>query len=97
MAFIRGEICQHVQDGFRIFLLVAYTIRLFGDKLKLFCIAAVPQEHHRPCLILNLSEKSDEGTPSVNNTMDREVALVSIQFERTFTYILQSIWEAEPS
>ena len=44
-AFIRGELHQHVPDGFSILLPVADVVRLFGDNLKLSRITAVPQEH----------------------------------------------------
>ena len=62
---------QRVWYGFSIIILEVDSVRVFGDKLKLSCITAVPQEHHRPCLIINLSEKSDEGMPSVEDTTDR--------------------------
>ena len=35
--------------------------------------------------------------PSVNNTTYRYIALESIQFEREFLRILQSIWEVYPA
>ena len=71
-------------------------VGLFGENLKMSCIVEVPQEHHRPCLILNLSAQPDEGTPSVKNTTDREVAPESMQFGRAFPRILQTIWESDP-
>ena len=70
---------------------MANAARLFGDKLKLTCIAAVPQYHRRLRLIINLLAQPDEGTPSANDTMDREVAPESMQFGRAFPHILQSI------
>ena len=48
--------------------------RMFGENIKLSRIAAGPQAQRRPHLILYLSEKPDEGKPSVSNTTDREVA-----------------------
>ena len=45
---------QYVQDGFRILIAAADVVRVFGDIMKLSRIAAVPQEHCRLCLILNL-------------------------------------------
>ena len=69
---------------------------MFGTKLKLSLIVTVPQEHRQPHLILNLLEKPDEGTPSVIDTKDREVAPEYMQFGRAFRCILQEIWEAEP-
>ena len=72
-------------------------MRFFGDKLKLSCIMEVPHERCRPRIILNLLAELDEGMPNVNDTTDREVALDSMQFWRTFHRILQAIWEADPS
>ena len=57
-------------------------MRLFGEKLKLSRIAAVPQVHRRPRLILNLSAQPDSNTLSVNETTDREAAPESLQFGR---------------
>ena len=48
-------------------------------------------------LILNLSEKPNKGTPSVNNNTDREITPEFIQFGRAFPCILQAKWEADPS
>ena len=53
---------------------MADVVRMFGDKLKLSHIYAVPQEQRMPGLILNLLVQLVEVTPSVNSTMDREVA-----------------------
>ena len=78
--FIRGEIQQRIQDGSSILLHAADTLRMFGEKLKLSRIVAVPQAHIRPRPILDLLEKPDKGTPSVNNTADREVAPELIHF-----------------
>ena len=44
-AFIRGEVQRRIKDGFRILLPAADAIQLFGEKLKLSCIAAVTQAH----------------------------------------------------
>ena len=68
---------------------------MLGEKLKLSCIAEVPQAHLRPHLILNLPEKPDEGTTSVNDTTEREVAPELMQFGKAFPCIHQEIWEAE--
>ena len=93
-AFIRGEIRQHVQNLFIILLPVTDAVRLFGDKLKLSGIVAVPQKHRRPRLIFNLLAQPDEGAPSVNDTTYREVTLDWVQFWPAFPRILQAIWEA---
>ena len=66
-------------------------MRLFWNKLNMYRITVVPYEHQRLRLILNLSAQPDEGTPSVNNTMDREITPESIKFERAFPRILQEI------
>ena len=79
-AFICKEMRQRVQDGFRILLPEAGAARVFGDKLKPSCITAVPQDHHRPRLVLNLLENPDDGTPSVNDTTGREVIPGSMKF-----------------
>ena len=74
----------------------ADAMRLFGEKLKLSRIAAVPQAHRRPRLILNLLAQPDSNTLSVNETTDREAAPESLQFGRAFPRILQAVWEAVP-
>ena len=94
--FIRGEMQRRVNNGFSILLPAADAIRLFGEKLKLSRILAVPQEHRRPRLILNLLAQPDSDTPSFNETTDREAAPESLQFGRAFPRILQAVWEADP-
>ena len=47
---------QSVQDYFSIVLPTVDTVQMFGDKLKISCIAAAPQAHNRPRLIINLTE-----------------------------------------
>ena len=58
-SFIRGELRRRIKDGFSILLPAADSIQLFGERLKLSHITAVPQAHCRPCLILNLLEQTD--------------------------------------
>ena len=76
--FIRGEMYQREQYGFSVLLAMAAIVRMIGYKLKLSCIAESPQEHSRSRLIINLSKKTNEGTPSFNDTPDMEVAPESI-------------------
>ena len=95
--FIRGELRRRIKDGFSILLPpAADAMRLFGEKLKLSCIAAVPQAHRRPHLILNLSAQPDSNTLSVNETTNRDAAPESLQFGQAFPQILQAVWEADP-
>ena len=68
---------------------------MFGNQLKLSYIAAIPQTHRRPRLVLNLLAQSDKETPSFNETTDREIAPEPMQFERAFPPILQEIWETD--
>ena len=75
---------RRIKDGFSILLPAADVIRLFGERLKLSCIAAVPQAHCRPHLIINLLVQPDSDMPSVNETIYREAALESLQFGRSF-------------
>ena len=70
---------------------------IFGERLKLSHITAVPQTHFRPHLIINLLAQPDKSMPSVNNTTDREIAPESIQFWRALPRILQVIWEEDPA
>ena len=95
-SFIREELLQRIKDGFSILLPAEDAMRLFGEKLKLSCIAAVPQAHRCPRLILNLSAQPDSNTLSVNETTDREAAPELLQFGRAFPRILQVVWEADP-
>ena len=94
--FIHGKMSQRVQCGFSILLPEAGMVRAFRNKLNMSHIAAVPQEHLRTRLIINLSENSDKGMHSVNKTTDREVALDSIKFEHAFPRIFQAILKADP-
>ena len=89
--FIRKDMRQRVRDGFSILFPAEEAVKLFRDNLKLFHITAVPQEHQRPRLILNLWAQPYEGTTSVNDTTDREVALELMQFGSAFPRILQAI------
>ena len=63
VGFIRGEMRRQIQDGFSILLSAEYAVRLFGEKLKLSCIAAVPKAQRRPHLILTLLAPPDKETP----------------------------------
>ena len=63
-----------INDGFSILLPAADAIRLFGEKLNLYCIAAVHQVHLRPRLIVNLLAQPESDTPRANDTTDREAA-----------------------
>ena len=56
---IRGELRRRIKDGFSILLPAADTMRLFGKRLELSRIAALPQAHCRPRLILNLLAQPD--------------------------------------
>ena len=89
--FVQGKMQKRSKDGFSILLPVAGVVQMFGNKLKLFCIMVVPQVNHHPRLILNLSEKLDVSTPSVNGTTNREAALESLQFRRAFPRILKVV------
>ena len=53
--FIYREMQWRLQDDFSILLPVAEVVQMFGEKLKIYCITAPPQEHSQPHLILNLS------------------------------------------
>ena len=76
--FIWGDMQRQVQDGFSILLSTEYDVRLFREKLKFSCIAAIPQAHCRPCLILNLSDQPNKETPSFNSTTDRDIVSESM-------------------
>ena len=73
-SFIQGELRRRIKDSFSILLLEADVIQLFGERLKLSCIAAVPKTHCRLRLILKMSAQPDSETPSVNDTTNREDA-----------------------
>ena len=94
-SFVWGELRRRIKDGFSILLLAANAMRLFGERLELSRIAAVPQAHRRPRLILNLSAQPESNTLSVNETTNREAALESLQFGRAFPRMLQAVWEAD--
>ena len=95
-SFIQGELRLRIKDGFSILLLAADAMRLFGERLKLFRIVAVPQAHCRLCLILNLLAQLDLDTLRVNETINWEPAPESLKFVRAFPSILQAVWEADP-
>ena len=60
-------------------------------------MAVVPQAYRQPCLILNLLESPDKGTPSVNGAIGREFDPALMQFGRALPGIFQEIWEAYPA
>ena len=68
--FIWWEMHWRVQDGFSILLTAEDAVQVFGEKLKLSRIEAVPLAHCRPRLILSFLSQLDKETPSVNNTTD---------------------------
>ena len=88
---------RRVNDGFSILLPAADAVQIFGERLKLSCIAVVPQAQRQPRLILNILARPGTGMPSVNSTTDRDISLGSMQFGRAFPRILQEIWEADPA
>ena len=90
------EMGRNVQDGFLILLTVTNVVRVSWDRLKLSCIMAIPQEHRRPRLKLNLLDQPNEGASSINDTTERDVAPDLMHFWRTFPRIIQTIWEADP-
>ena len=91
ISFIQGEIQRKIKDGFGILFPAANAIRLFGERLKLSCIAGVPQAHRRPRLVFNLSAQTDSEIPSTNETTDKEAAPKSLQFGWAFPRILQAV------
>ena len=97
LRFIRGEMQQRVQDVFSILLPVVGEVRIFGERLNISRIMELPQAHIQPRLILNLLSQTDKHMPSVNNTMNREIALESLQFGLALPCILQDIWESDPA
>ena len=90
--FIWEEMQRRIKYGFSILLPATGAVQIFGEKLNLSCIVEVTQAHHHPCLILNLSGKAYEVTPSVNDTINRESAPDSLQFVRALPRILWSVW-----
>ena len=95
-SFIRGELRRRIKGGFSILLPAADAMRLFGEKLKLSRIAAVPQAYRHSRLILNLSAQPNSNTLSVNETTDREATPELLKFGRASPRILQAVWEADP-
>ena len=94
-SFIQGELRRRIKYGFSILLPAADAIRLFGERLKLSCITAVPQAHRRPRLILNLLAQPYSETLSVNKTTNREAATESLHFGWIFPRILKTVWDAD--
>ena len=89
---IRGEMAQKVRDGFRIPLPADDSVQAFKETMNLLRISAVPQEHFQSSLILNLSVNTNIGTTSVNNTIDKEVSTVYMQFGCALTLSPLEIW-----
>ena len=89
--FTRREMQRRLHDRFSILLSAADTLQMFGEKLKLYRIAEPTQANNRPCLILNLSEKPNGVTPSVNCTINREITPELMQFGLVSPHILQAI------
>ena len=83
---------QKVRDGFRIPLPADDSVQAFKETMNLLRISAVPQEHFQSSLILNLSVNTNIGTTSVNNTIDKEVSTVYMQFGCALTLSPLDIW-----
>ena len=93
--FIRGELQWRVQDGFSILLSEEDAVQMLGENLNLSRIPTVPQDHFFMRLILNLLVQPNKETPSINDAIDMEIPLESMQFERSLPRIFQAIWEAD--
>ena len=87
---------KRMRNGFSTLLPAEDAVWVFRYKLDMSQISALPQEHHWKHLIINLSVKPNQITPTFNETMDMEVAPDSINFGHSFPHILQSIWEVDP-
>ena len=87
-AFVRGEMQQRIKDCFIILLPAADVIQIFGEKLKLSRIVAVPQAHCRLCLILIMLARPDSDTPSFNKTTNKEAAPELLMLGRAIPRIL---------
>ena len=92
--FMSGEIRQSVQDGCSILLSAADVVRLFGDKLKLSCIAAFLQEYLRLRRIINLSAQPNE-VRQVSTSLDvmesYHCGMLRLYQVGAFSYVISSV------
>ena len=95
--FICKDIKQRVHYGFKILLPAADMAKIFSENLNISRITKVPKVQHQLHLTINLLKEKDKGTPSANNTIDREVSPELMQFGKAFPSILKAIWEADPA
>ena len=96
-AFFWKELLERVQNGFRIILPVEVALLLFGDRIRISCLASVDQANRKPRLICNSSVTSDDVTPAVNTCTDKYNARYAMQFGACLSWFLHNIWEADPS
>ena len=96
-AFCRQELLERAQHGFSIIFLVDMVLLVFGDRIRIFCLAYVNQANRKLRLICNYSLAPDDVTPTVNAPTGKSTSPNDMQFGALLPRFLQNIWEADPS
>ena len=70
---------------------------VFGDRIRISCLASADKAKRKPRLIYNSSAAPDDVTPAVNASTEKSNAPDAIQFGACLTWFLYNILEADPS
>ena len=88
---IREEILLRAKRGFSIILFVKDTLNIFGNWIRISCLASVDQKNCKPRLIFNSIATSDSITSSVNTSTYLSSNPKKIQFRYYLPHFLQKI------
>ena len=95
--FCPQEMLEREQSGFSIILTVEMALLVFGDRIRISCLASINQANIKLRLICDSSVAPDDVTPSVNVYTDKSTAPNAMQFGSCLPWFLQKIWYADPS
>ena len=65
-AFYRQELLERAQCGFSIILPVNVAMLVFGDRIRISCLASVDQANRKPCLICFSLASPNDVTHAIN-------------------------------
>ena len=93
--FCQQELLERAQRGFSIILPVDVVLLVFGDHIRISCLASVDQANRKPRLICNSSAALDDVIPTVNASIEKSTAPNAMQFGACLTRFLQKISQAD--
>ena len=95
--FCRKELLERVQRGFIIILPVDVSLLVFGERIRISHLAPVDQANIKLRLICSYSAAPDYVNPAVNASTEKFTSPNAMQFGACLPWLMQKIWEADPS